>query len=103
MLFSTLSYHAYALVVHAQLNFMYQLLQEHSDKFIVESAVELVVFLKESKLKPKALKLLSIKFVFLELCYCSNNNISPLTFKHRVLLKMAPWYIKHQGTTDSKM
>lgn len=82
---------------------MYQLLQEHSDKFIVELAVGFGVFLKENKLKSKALKLLSIKFIFLELCYCSNSNILSLTFKHCVLLKMTPWCIKYQGAADSKM
>lgn len=70
----------HALVVPAGLNFIYQLLQGHSDKFIVESTVGFGVFLKEIKLRSKAPKLLSIKFIFLELCYCRNSNILSLTF-----------------------
>lgn len=77
MVLSTLS-----LSSPAKLNFMYQLLQEHSDIFKVESTVGFGVFLKESKLKSTALKLLLIKIIFLELCYRSNSNILSLTFRH---------------------
>lgn len=61
---------------------MYQLLPEHSDIFIFESTVGFEVFLKESKLKSKALKLLLILIIFLELCNCSNITILSFTFKH---------------------
>lgn len=57
----------YALVVPAELNFICQLLQLHSGKFIVESTVGLGFFLKESKFRSKAIKFLLVKFIFSEL------------------------------------
>lgn len=46
----------YTLVVPAELNYMYQVLQVYSCKFIVKSNVGFAFFLKESKFRSKFIK-----------------------------------------------